>query len=203
MFKKRFLQLISNDFGVNGSDFLTASLPTHIKDSTSRLIKNIGDDVYKEALMQPPQVVTSVTKVDDFTINIGIKNTNVFNVGDYVIFEGNENYGNYEFVTEIISPTLMKVSTSSYSGDISNLSVLTKLRHDVELAGAYFTAYDLLPTLMQISEDSSIVEGGSIGQGSWRLGDINKRRYYLNRAMEIVATLTNTTDPNDLKSDLL
>ena len=203
MFKKRFLQLISNDFGVNGSDFLTASLPTHIKDSTSRLIKNVGDDVYKESLMQPPQVVTSVAKVDDFTISVNIKNTGVFNVGDYVIFEGNENYGNYEFVTEIVSPTIMNVSSSNYTADVTNLTILTELRHDVELAGAYFTAYDLLPTLMQISEDSSIVEGGSIGQGSWRLGDINKRRHYLNRAMEIVATLTNTTDPNDLKSDLL
>jgi len=202
MFKQRFLNLISNDFGIDGSDFLATSLPVHINDSTTRLIKSVGDTVYRKALAQRPQEASGVVKFDSFSVDVTIEDTSDYEVGDYVILEGNENYNSIQYIIAVNSGTSLRIS-SPYNAEWQGLILRTQLRHDIELAGAYFTAYDILPTLMQVSENTSIVEGGSIGQGSWHLGDINKRKYYLNRALEIVSSLTETEDPNSLKFDLI
>lgn len=202
MFKQRFLSLISNDFGTNGSDFLTASLPVHLNDSTLRLINEIGDTLYKKALQDRPQTVSSVTQIDSFTVEVTMTDTSIFTEGDYVFLEGNTLYYGVQYILKIVSATKMQIS-SEYYADITGLVIRTKLRHDVELAGAYFTAYDILPTLMQVNENVSIVEDGTIGQGSWHLGDINKRKNYLTRALEITADLTDNSSPTSLKFELI
>ena len=190
MFKNRFLNLISNDFGISGGDFLTASLPIHINDANVSLIKKVGDTIYKQALDESPQTVSAVTDVSG-NRKLTITDSSVFTAGDYVVLEGNESYNNITYVLTVDDSTNITV-VSLYNATFTGLTVRTKTRHDVELAGAYLSAYTMTPTLIQLSEEKSVTITGSFGQGNWtRAGitDVNKiRDIYLDRVNMLLST---------------
>ena len=189
MFKDRFLNLISNDFGLSGGDFLTASLPVHINDANMLLMNQIGNTNFKQALDETPQLVSDTSDVSG-NIQITISDTTVFEDGDYIILEGSTNYNGTTYILSVDSSTKLTL-VMPYVTSETGYYVRTKLRHDIELAGSYLTAKGLVPTLIKLNEGKSVTITGTTGQGNWTREGVSNikdiQNIYQDRANQIIA----------------